>query len=77
LRPRNDQKENELIISILRNMYEEKQKNHVHIGEAKQVSNHSVVAHVRKSQEKSFHTYVFPNANFHQWYFGTSNCWHC
>lgn len=38
LRPRNDQKENELIISILRNMYEEKQKNHVHIGEAKQTS---------------------------------------
>eukprot|EP00076_Gallus_gallus_P003518 NP_001254502.1 TBC1 domain family member 1 [Gallus gallus] len=49
LRPRNDQKENELIISILRNMYEEKQKNHVHIGEAKQVSNHSVVAHVPSS----------------------------
>ncbi|OXB67946.1 hypothetical protein ASZ78_005614 [Callipepla squamata] len=38
LRPRNDQKENELIISILRNMYEEKQKDHVHIGEAKQAS---------------------------------------
>ncbi|XP_065591747.1 TBC1 domain family member 1 isoform X3 [Cyrtonyx montezumae] len=38
LRPRNDQKENELIISILRNMYEEKQKDHVHIGEAKQTS---------------------------------------
>ncbi|XP_006129594.2 TBC1 domain family member 1 isoform X5 [Pelodiscus sinensis] len=38
LRPRNDQKENELIISVLRNMYEEKQKDHVHIGEAKQAS---------------------------------------
>ncbi|KAM9192886.1 TBC1 domain family member 1 isoform 3-T3 [Mergus octosetaceus] len=38
LRPRNDQKENELIISILRNMYEEKQKEHVHIWEAKQTS---------------------------------------
>ncbi|XP_072190885.1 TBC1 domain family member 1 isoform X4 [Excalfactoria chinensis] len=38
LRPRNDQKENELIISILRNMYEEKQKDHVHTGEAKQTS---------------------------------------
>ncbi|XP_034626742.1 TBC1 domain family member 1 isoform X4 [Trachemys scripta elegans] len=38
LRPRNDQKENELIIAILRNMYEEKQKDHVHIGEAKQAS---------------------------------------
>ncbi|KAM9143637.1 TBC1 domain family member 1 isoform 2-T3 [Pangshura tecta] len=38
LRPRNDQKENELIISILRNMYEEKQKDHVHVGEVKQAS---------------------------------------
>ncbi|XP_042663596.1 TBC1 domain family member 1 isoform X3 [Tyto alba] len=38
LRPRNDQKENELIISVLRNMYEEKQKDHVHVGEAKQTS---------------------------------------
>ncbi|XP_014814035.1 PREDICTED: TBC1 domain family member 1 isoform X3 [Calidris pugnax] len=38
LRPRNDQKENELVISVLRNMYEEKQKDHVHIGEAKQPS---------------------------------------
>ncbi|XP_071893808.1 TBC1 domain family member 1 isoform X8 [Anas platyrhynchos] len=38
LRPRNDQKENELIISILRNMYEEKQKEHVHVWEAKQTS---------------------------------------
>ncbi|XP_057881056.1 TBC1 domain family member 1 isoform X1 [Melospiza georgiana] len=38
LRPRNEQKENELIISLLRNMYEEKQKDHVHIGEAKQAS---------------------------------------
>ncbi|XP_021249122.1 TBC1 domain family member 1 isoform X12 [Numida meleagris] len=38
LRPRNDQKENELIIAILRNMYEEKQKDHIHTGEAKQSS---------------------------------------
>ncbi|KAM6346331.1 TBC1 domain family member 1 isoform 3-T3 [Podargus strigoides] len=38
LRPRNDQKENELIVSILRNIYEEKQKDHVHVGEAKQTS---------------------------------------
>uniref|UniRef100_A0A8C5T7P2 TBC1 domain family member 1 n=1 Tax=Malurus cyaneus samueli TaxID=2593467 RepID=A0A8C5T7P2_9PASS len=38
LRPRNEQKENELVISVLRNMYEEKQKDHVHVGEAKQVS---------------------------------------
>ncbi|KAM9236720.1 TBC1 domain family member 1 isoform 4-T4 [Leptosomus discolor] len=38
LRPRNDQKENELVISFLRNMYEEKQKDHVHVGEAKQTS---------------------------------------
>ncbi|XP_009885121.1 PREDICTED: TBC1 domain family member 1 isoform X4 [Charadrius vociferus] len=38
LRPRNDQKENELVISVLRNMYEEKQKDHVHVGDAKQTS---------------------------------------
>uniref|UniRef100_A0A8C5ILL5 TBC1 domain family member 1 n=1 Tax=Junco hyemalis TaxID=40217 RepID=A0A8C5ILL5_JUNHY len=38
LRPRNEQKENELVISLLRNMYEEKQKDHVHIGEAKLAS---------------------------------------
>ncbi|XP_063191153.1 TBC1 domain family member 1 isoform X4 [Chroicocephalus ridibundus] len=38
LRPRNDQKENELVISVLRNMYEEKQKDHVHVGEGKQTS---------------------------------------
>ncbi|NXF94210.1 TBCD1 protein, partial [Eubucco bourcierii] len=38
LRPRNDQKENELVMSVLRNMYEEKQKDHVHVGEAKQAS---------------------------------------
>uniref|UniRef100_A0A670YAF3 TBC1 domain family member 4 n=1 Tax=Pseudonaja textilis TaxID=8673 RepID=A0A670YAF3_PSETE len=36
IRPRNEQKENELIISILRNVYEEKQKDHVHLGEVKQ-----------------------------------------
>ncbi|NXN88200.1 TBCD1 protein, partial [Bombycilla garrulus] len=38
LRPRNEQKENELVISLLRNLYEEKQKDHVHVGEAKQAS---------------------------------------
>ncbi|XP_039240941.1 TBC1 domain family member 1 isoform X3 [Pipra filicauda] len=38
LRPRNDQEENEMVISVLRNMYEEKQKDHVHVGEAKQTS---------------------------------------
>ncbi|XP_014726501.1 PREDICTED: TBC1 domain family member 1 isoform X1 [Sturnus vulgaris] len=38
LRPRNEQKENELVISLLRNIYEEKQKDHVHVGEAKQAS---------------------------------------
>ncbi|NXE44911.1 TBCD1 protein, partial [Casuarius casuarius] len=38
LRPRNDQKENELVISVLRNMYEEKQRDHVHVGETKQTS---------------------------------------
>ncbi|KYO45887.1 hypothetical protein Y1Q_0021514 [Alligator mississippiensis] len=38
LRPRNDQKENEVIISVLRYMYEEKQKDHVHVGEAKPTS---------------------------------------
>ncbi|XP_040821978.1 TBC1 domain family member 1 isoform X2 [Ochotona curzoniae] len=36
LRPRNEQRENELIISFLRCLYEEKQKEHVHIGEMKQ-----------------------------------------
>uniref|UniRef100_A0A8C5T7V2 TBC1 domain family member 1 n=1 Tax=Malurus cyaneus samueli TaxID=2593467 RepID=A0A8C5T7V2_9PASS len=49
LRPRNEQKENELVISVLRNMYEEKQKDHVHVGEAKQVSNHSILGHVSSS----------------------------
>ncbi|XP_049742321.1 TBC1 domain family member 1 isoform X4 [Elephas maximus indicus] len=38
LRPRNEQRENELIISFLRCLYEEKQKDHVHIGEMKQTS---------------------------------------
>ncbi|XP_059131877.1 TBC1 domain family member 1 isoform X2 [Peromyscus eremicus] len=36
LRPRNEQRENELIISFLRCLYEEKQKEHKHIGEPKQ-----------------------------------------
>ncbi|XP_054438013.1 TBC1 domain family member 1 isoform X2 [Pteronotus mesoamericanus] len=38
LRPRNEQRENELIISFLRCLYEEKQKVHIHIGEAKQAT---------------------------------------
>ncbi|XP_061275876.1 TBC1 domain family member 1 isoform X3 [Bos javanicus] len=38
LRPRNEQRENELIISFLRCLYEEKQKVHIHIGEIKQTS---------------------------------------
>ncbi|KAM9678967.1 TBC1 domain family member 1 isoform 9-T9 [Trichechus inunguis] len=38
LRPRNEQRENELIISFLRCLYEEKQKDHVHTGEIKQTS---------------------------------------
>lgn len=38
LRPRNEQRENELIISFLRCLYEEKQKEHSHTGEPKQVS---------------------------------------
>ncbi|XP_053433441.1 TBC1 domain family member 1 isoform X3 [Nycticebus coucang] len=38
LRPRNEQRENELIISFLRCLYEDKQKEHVHIGETKQTS---------------------------------------
>ncbi|XP_074128457.1 TBC1 domain family member 1 isoform X4 [Sminthopsis crassicaudata] len=38
IRPRNEQKENELVISFLRCIYEEKQKDHVHIGEGKQTS---------------------------------------
>ncbi|XP_021503390.1 TBC1 domain family member 1 isoform X2 [Meriones unguiculatus] len=36
LRPRNEQRENELIISFLRCLYEEKQKEHSHTGEPKQ-----------------------------------------
>lgn len=38
LRPRNEQRENELIISFLRCLYEEKQKVHTHVGEIKQTS---------------------------------------
>ncbi|XP_069449948.1 TBC1 domain family member 1 isoform X15 [Ovis canadensis] len=38
LRPRNEQRENELIVSFLRCLYEEKQKVHIHIGEIKQTS---------------------------------------
>ncbi|NXS08528.1 TBCD1 protein, partial [Neodrepanis coruscans] len=62
LRPRNDQKENELVISVLRNMYEEKQKDHIHIGEAKQVSKHFFLAYIRRSWEKKFpfYFYMFP-----------------
>ncbi|KAM4710444.1 TBC1 domain family member 1 isoform 2-T2 [Discoglossus pictus] len=36
IRPRSEQKENELMISRLRCLYEEKQKSHVHIAEPKQ-----------------------------------------
>lgn len=36
LKPRNEQRENELIISFLRCLYEEKQKEHSHTGEPKQ-----------------------------------------
>ncbi|XP_075400557.1 TBC1 domain family member 1 isoform X2 [Tenrec ecaudatus] len=42
LRPRNEQRENELIISFLRGFYEEKQKDHVHIGATKQVAAETV-----------------------------------
>nr|XP_030736886.1 TBC1 domain family member 1 isoform X6 [Globicephala melas] len=38
LRPRSEQRENELIVSFLRCLYEEKQKVHIHIGEIKQAS---------------------------------------
>nr|XP_020761127.1 TBC1 domain family member 1 isoform X3 [Odocoileus virginianus texanus] len=38
LRPRNEQRENELIISFLRCLYEEKQKVHIHTGEIRQTS---------------------------------------
>lgn len=38
LRPRNEQRENELIISFLRCLYEEKQREHIHVGEMKQAS---------------------------------------
>lgn len=38
-------------------MYEEKQKDHVHVGDAKQVSNHPVLVYVRKIQEKIFHSF--------------------
>ncbi|XP_078250144.1 TBC1 domain family member 1 isoform X8 [Pogona vitticeps] len=38
MRPRNEQKENELIISFLRHVYEEKQKDHTHLYEAKHTS---------------------------------------
>ncbi|XP_053556252.1 TBC1 domain family member 1 [Bombina bombina] len=38
VRPRSEQKENELIISKLRSLYEEKQRDHTHIFEPKKVS---------------------------------------
>ncbi|XP_028021383.2 TBC1 domain family member 1 isoform X2 [Balaenoptera acutorostrata] len=38
LRPKNEQRENELIVSFLRCLYEEKQKVHIHVGEMKQTS---------------------------------------
>ncbi|XP_069487914.1 TBC1 domain family member 1 isoform X2 [Ambystoma mexicanum] len=40
IRPRSDHKENEMIISILRCLYEEKQKRHVHSWETKQMTAH-------------------------------------
>ncbi|NXR77063.1 TBCD1 protein, partial [Pycnonotus jocosus] len=49
LRPRNEQKENELVISLLRHMYEEKQKDHVHVGEAKQAPAENAVNEVSSS----------------------------
>ncbi|KAM5271230.1 TBC1 domain family member 1 isoform 2-T2 [Ctenodactylus gundi] len=42
LRPRNEQRENELIISFLRCLYEEKQKEHVHTGEMKQIATENI-----------------------------------
>ncbi|XP_077157785.1 TBC1 domain family member 1-like isoform X6 [Paroedura picta] len=44
IRPRNEQKENEVIIAVLRNIYEEKQKDHIHFSETKQTSHSSVEA---------------------------------
>ncbi|KAL8207511.1 UNVERIFIED_CONTAM: TBC1 domain member 1 [Gekko kuhli] len=44
IKPRNEQKENEVIISVLRNMYEEKQKDHIHLSETKQTSHSSLEA---------------------------------
>uniref|UniRef100_A0A6I8NIL1 TBC1 domain family member 1 n=1 Tax=Ornithorhynchus anatinus TaxID=9258 RepID=A0A6I8NIL1_ORNAN len=38
IRPRNEQRENELIISFLRSLYEEKQKDHVHPGAGMQAA---------------------------------------
>ncbi|XP_072108997.1 TBC1 domain family member 1-like isoform X5 [Mobula birostris] len=37
MKPRNELEENELVVSMLRQIYEEKQKRHVHNGDAKQV----------------------------------------
>nr|XP_006011605.1 PREDICTED: TBC1 domain family member 1-like isoform X1 [Latimeria chalumnae] len=37
-RPKTEQEENELVISVLRHLYEDKQKDHIHNGEEKQVS---------------------------------------
>ncbi|KAF7248320.1 TBC1 domain family member 1 [Varanus komodoensis] len=42
IRPRNEQKENELIISALRHIYEDKQKDHIHLAEAKQNAQSSI-----------------------------------
>ncbi|NWW17002.1 TBCD1 protein, partial [Falcunculus frontatus] len=53
LRPRNEQKENELVISVLRNMYEEKQKDHVHVGEAKQASQPSAESAVNEASSSA------------------------
>ncbi|XP_059845012.1 TBC1 domain family member 1 isoform X3 [Hypanus sabinus] len=37
MKPRNEREENELVVSMLRQIYEEKQKQHVHNGDAKQI----------------------------------------
>ncbi|XP_062899373.1 TBC1 domain family member 1-like isoform X4 [Mobula hypostoma] len=37
MKPRNELEENELVVSMLRQIYEEKQKQHVHNGDAKQI----------------------------------------
>ncbi|XP_069781059.1 TBC1 domain family member 1-like isoform X3 [Narcine bancroftii] len=38
MKPKNDLEENELVLSMLRQLYEEKQKQHIHSGDSKQTS---------------------------------------